>query len=226
MSRVGAGRHAGEPAIEIGKGVPRADLDDPVLAGHRVDGAAVHLPVDVEGDPVALPGFAGYLPPVPPPLSKGLDHLVDVGLAHLRGGSTDLDGLEVFEPDLGEHLEHGGVLEARPRRALDQIDARFASGSEFLAHERVGEALAHEVTHDLVADRRAEPPGHDLHRRLAGAEPRDPRGPHQVVEPLADLLLDSLLGQLDRQPALETGRGLYRDLHVFTSVPRTGGVVA
>ena len=218
----GARLHAEEAAVQIGHGMPRADLHDPVLAHASLEGLAVHRPLDVEGDPVALLGPARHLPPFPPPRAQGLDHAVDIGLPDLGGRPADLDGLEVGEPDVGKHLEDGGVPEARPGFALHRIDPRLAGGPQLLACERVCEARAQELAHHLVAHRRPEAPDHNLHRRLAGPEPRDPRGPHQVVEPRPDLALDSLLGKLDRQAALETGRGLYRDLHVFTSVPRSG----
>ena len=219
----GRGLHADEAAVQIGRRLLRADLDDPILAHAPFEGLTVHLSLDVEGDPVPRLRPARHLPPFPPPLSQGLDHTVDVGLPHLGDRPANLDGLQIREPDVGKHLEDRRVLEARPRSALHRIDPRLAGGMQLLARERVGEAGAHQLAHHLVAHRRAEPPGHDLHRRLAGPEPRDPRGPKQIVEPRPDLPLDPFLGKLDRQAALETGRGLYRDLHVFTSAPCRGG---
>ena len=114
------------PRSRSGTACPRSDLEHAVLRRAALERPAVHLALDVEGDPVPGPRRARHLAPFAPAFAQRLDHAIDVGVLHPGGRAAHLDGFELVEPDLREHLEHRGVPDPRAGRGLHGVDHGLA----------------------------------------------------------------------------------------------------
>jgi hypothetical protein len=104
------------------------------------------------------------------------------------------------------------MLGAAGIRTAHRLDAGSAGGVQLLLRDRARIGRADHVRHDLVAHLAAVVLAHDLLRHLAGAEPLQSRGLAHLGESRRDRTFDLGTRHLHRQPPLQPGRSLQRDL--------------
>src|SRR5205823_9721179 len=125
----------------------------------------------------------------------------------------DGEPLGRIHPDLGQHLEMGGVLEVGLGPHRDRLDARATGRAKLLLAHRLREGAAHQVAQNLGTHLVAELLGDDRERGLAGAKTLEACGARQTFQALLHLArhLGGRYGHF--QTPREATRVGERDLH-------------
>jgi len=116
-----------------------------------------------------------------------LDHGVHVRLGHRGRRPLDGEALGRVHPDLGQHLEMGGIFQARLRPHRNRLDARPAGRPELFLPHGLCKGAAHQVAQHLGAHLLAKLLGDDRKRRLARAKALQARGARQALQALLHL---------------------------------------
>jgi hypothetical protein len=210
-----AGLHATHGGVELLQHLAFADQELEAFGLAALEGLAVDLAFEVDGDAVTGGGHVGggALGEAATLLAQDLDGLVDGFLGHVAGDALDFSGGQVADLDFGVdleggvegHLAVGGLVLLRDARLAGDTQLRFVGG--------VVEGSAELVVDDFILHRIAVALGDDVHRHLAGAEAVGLDGASQLLQTGFDFAVDLRGRHVQGDAAFQLFEGFDGDGH-------------
>jgi hypothetical protein len=210
-----AGLHAAHGLVELLEHLAFADHELEVLGLAALEGLAVDLAFEVDGDAVAglHGGVLRALGEGAALLAQDVQGAVDGGVGDFGADLLDFGFGQVADLHFRVDLEHRVEGQLAFGRAFLLGDLRLAGHAQLGFVGGGGEGLADLVVHDLVLHRVAVALGHDGHRHLAGAEAVHLDGARQLLQAGIDFGLDGVDGQRQRHLAFQLVQGFYGHGH-------------
>mmetsp|Transcript_42319 Transcript_42319/g.99330 ORF Transcript_42319/g.99330 Transcript_42319/m.99330 type:complete len:466 (-) Transcript_42319:3789-5186(-) len=210
-----ASLHAAHGGVELLQHLAFADQELEAFGLAALEGLAVDLAFEVDGDAVTGLGHvgSGALGEAAALLAQDLDGLVDGFFGHVAGDALDLGGGQVADLDLGVDLEGGIESHLALGRLVLLLDARQAGHAQLGFVGGVVESRAQLVVDDFVLHRIAVALGDDVHRHLAGAEAVGLDGAGQLLQTGFDFAVDVSGRHVQGDAAFQLFEGFDGDGH-------------
>ena len=190
----GSAAHTG---FEVGQHATFAQHEREFCGGATLEGHAIELAGEVDGDPIAIGGGPLDRIPLGALLAQNLERFVHFCVTHRTLRALERQRGRIAQLNLGVHLENGAETSDRRFTDFPRLDARLTGNAQVVFGQGITEGLVDRVAHHLGLDLTAIRLLDHFHRHFAGPETRHAYRTGHFAQAAFDLLAD--LGHRHRQ---------------------------